>query len=519
VLKFVETVLEKAEPELLTNAADALNEALNVLAQRGQEDLLAEAMARRYLGEIYTNPHFIKSEKKKWAQEAIKVLQPFERKFRNEEEVKKRDYPMYAKAKLIDAYRLAGELDAAERHFDEFAKEYSTTKLFQQICFDLFKAYKEEGTSMKEQNPEIAQNLFKTAGKMLNEWSKSREREKQLTADDKMWVALQQAEIGQYKDAIKVFNDFLKERSDIEKMSDDDFGLFLRAKTGIAQCYAEEKKFKQAAETLDQLRVIVKCKQCSRRFNIIDPQKFVDSEDYRPQLYNEKLYGECPKEGIAVKCDRCKNDFIIPKEKYERLMESFNKARKENPTASPELLKLETVECPKCKSSLNITQLTDTKCLVRELDGDFAFQFTTAKHYWDGFKASDQRDANLRERAFDILTRLYKPLEFAVGEYEKRVRILKGEIEKGDASRQKEYDTYRKALEALKELQPKVTYYILVIYFNKGEFEQVVAYFEQKNNEAPVTEEKQWEEIVPWPEWLDKYKELYIEAQKKTKKQ
>jgi|GEM_PF-2612106 len=519
VLKFGETVVEKPDPQLLVIAAEALNEALTALASRQQEDPLAEAMARRYLGEVYTNPHFYKGEKKKWAQEAIKVLQVFERKFRDVPQVKEREYPMYAKARLIDAYRLAGELDAAERYFDEFAKEYSTSRLFEQICFELFKAYKQEGKDMQEKGQQqYAESLFKTAGKMLREWLAVRQKGGKLTPDDQMWVALQQAEIGQYLDARKVFNDFLRDRSDIEKMNDNDFALFLRAKTGIAQCFAEEKKFKQAAETLDQLRVIVKCKYCSYRFNLLDPQKFVDDEEYRHQLYNEKLYGKCPKEGVCVKCDRCKQDFFVSQEKYESMMESYNKARKENPGVSPELLKLEMIECPKCKSALNITQMTESKCLIRELDGDFAFQFTTANHYWNAFKASDQRDANLRDRAFDILTRLYKPLEYAIGEYEKRVRVLKAAIEKGDMTRQKEYETYFKALGDLSELLPKVIYYILVIYFNKGEFDQVVGYFEEKNNGEPITDEKQFESIVPWTEWRDKFKELYTQAKEKTKR-
>jgi len=518
VLKFLHTE-ERPEPKLLERAAAALKEALDVMAQRGIKDDLAEAMARRYLGEVYTNPHFYKEEKERWAKEAIKVLQVFERKFRNNEDIKKRGYPMHAKAKLIEAYRLAGELDAAERHFEEFARAYSTTKLFQKICMDLFKAYKEEGIEVKERNPQYATSLFRTAGKMLKEWLISRKREKRgkLSPSDQMWVAQQQAEIGQHKEARKVFNEFLARLPDLEKMDDEKFGLFLRAKTGIAQCYAEEGKFKRAAETLDQLRTVVECVSCGLKLHVVDPQKFVDDEHYRRELYNEVHYNKCPKEGIYVKCSapKCGEKFFVSEEDMERLEESLKKAQKMNPN-NPNLWRLQVVDCPKCGAALDFRDLTPQKCLRRVLDGDFPFQYKVAEFYWKAFKKSEQRDVYLRDRAMDILARLYSPLDYSLKTLTKKKAALEKIVEK-QPGREKELEATRKALKTLVELHPKVVYMILLIYYNSGSYFEVVQYFEERND-GPVTTDEQWERLVPSPSFRPKMKDLYNRAKAKLKK-
>lgn len=548
-------------------AADRLSKALDLMDKHKEAyEVKLYAKCALFLARIYLTDEFIKakegkldeSSRKKWAQEAVKVLRRFSRdkyidltgKYAKDNIGLK--YAVRLKGTLIEAYCNAGQLNAAEREFNEMKEKYAKVDpvVFEHRCEMLIDAFSNMAKKAENVDKAYAKSMRKTASAILTAWVESRKARGKFTDVDAMWVAHKQRQLGQLKQARAAYREFLRkigaERGSLKKINSQPSDekrqewarAYIQAIIGIAEAYADEGKYIRAAQELDKLNLLLECKHCRRYFNARDiggakhgiktPDDWVrfsssPQEDLKKRMLLEfkPLYSYCPAEGWAVKCPRCKKLFFIPDSKYQEM--------KKDPKVR--------VECPnlRCRKKLGFADLRWETVMKRVIGGDFEMRLTIAKYYIKGY-LHNRTQAIARDRAQKMLNDLYTDLRVSIKFYHEQITAKWDEW--NDETRDNKMNEVQKMWLIFVETIERLFW----VASDRNDWQTITVFVEQRNEyrEAKTDEDfiKALDLIPDTPppkdsplkglyenvkdivkaKWLDKIRHYYEEAKKRSGK-
>ena len=557
----------EAKPEYLLLAADRLQKAIKMMDEHEETyEVKMYAKCVVFLARIYLSDEFIKEKegkadanaRKKWAQKAVAVLRKFTRARFNELITKYTQnkiglkYAVRLKGVLIEAYRNAGQLNAAEREFREMKEKYAKADpvVFENRCEMLIDAFSKMAKQIEATDKAYAESMKRTASQILEAWAESRKARGKFTDVDAMWRAHKQRQLGQLREARAAYREFLRkigaQHGSLDRINSQPSvekrrnwaKAYIQAILGIAEAYADEGKFLRAAQELDKLSILMECTHCHRYFNARDIAgakhgiKTVDDwvrfsptpqEDLKKRMLIDfkPLYTFCPAEGWAVRCPKCKRLFFIPNSKYEEL--------KHNPKAR--------VECPnrRCRRKLGFADLRWEQVMRRVIAGDFEMRLTIAKYYIKGY-LRNRTQAIARDRAQQMLQALYTDLKASIQYYHNQI-LAKWDKWNEETRDERMENTFKMWLIFVETIER-----LFWIASDRNDWETIKVFIEQRNEYQEAKSDEDFLralELIPSPDrappegspvaaiydrvrnfvkekWLDKIKKYYEEAKKRA---
>ena len=511
----------------LDKAQKVLEGALAAMKKEKElRDPLGEVKARFFLAKVYLREEFlVKREgkvtaaaRRKWAEKSVALLGEMERRVNEILSNSDRDseayrqysqYAVHGKVMLIQALIAAGNLERASSVFDEFKRKYARkqSELFLAICLKLFKTFSDQAKAVEATDRDYARQMRDTAAKILDARVQELKRLKKFDSSEALKTAHWQMSLGKTILARRAFEDYLRELGSIplsapdkydgtsdkinrgSKKDREDAALNYRlAHLGIAEAYAEEGKWRRAAETLDKLNVLVRCGQCGRYFNLVDPDAYVrdrevsdifakDGMKARLTVKDKRRLGVCPLEGQYVRCPKCNAKFFIP---YKEFLKMRNSARSARP---------ETHSCPNCRRPFRWQPAIELTVLEKVAGGDYALQLKIAEYYVKAHSKSARQDPDARNRAEETLTAIWQRLEYTMLYYQRHL------LEKQDALPPEEVDKLAETTLLLKQHYFDLWKLLLWIYLNDGRYGHVQDFMELRNDSEPLTSDKHFERV------------------------